>query len=267
MNQPSDDLSSGSDPAKKQYAKIRPSQYSSAGFSLGVIAGLLLIIPMAIFLRKGYISQQDAPIEKSLENPLETVEMVKSVPSIILASKMLSQGEAETQILHNAFGDRIGAIFEYQLPGGKEIHIPKAGFEERLLSDLNADEIPAGQPYILDRLYFESGSAELNDESLAQIEATAAILQAYPVLRILLRGHTDNSGSEESNQELSKQRAHSVMVALIKQGVLPVRLEIQGMGSQEAVADNETEDGKHRNRRIDLSIIQSEDFGPNVYSY
>lgn len=264
MNQPSDDKSSDSDRAGKQYTKKRPSQQASQSkLSLGVIAGLLLIIPMAIFLRKGYISHQDIPPEKLPE----AVEMVKSVPSIIIASKSLSENEEETEILYSAFGDRIGSMFEYQLPGGKKIHIPKAGIEERLLSDLNAEEIPVDRLYILDRLYFSSGSAELDNESLAQIKATAAILQAYPVLRIMLRGHTDNSGSEESNQELSRERAHSVMVALIKQGVLPVRLAIEGMGSQEAVADNDSEDGKQRNRRIDLSIIQSEEYAPSVYSY
>ena len=278
MNQSSDDQSSGSDPDGNHYTKKRSSQKASQSkLSLGVIAALLLIIPIAIFLRKGHVSELDIPIEtpleKLIEQPLEAVEMVNGDPSGIIASKILSESddeeeeEEETEILYSAFGDRIGAIFEYQLPGGKRIRIPKSGFEERLLSDLNADEIPADQLYILDRLYFSSGSAELNEESLAQIKATAAILQAYPVLRILLRGHTDNSGSEESNQELSKQRAHSVMVALIKQGVLPVRLAIQGMGSEEAVADNDTEDGKQRNRRIDLSIIQSEEYGPNVYSY
>ncbi len=267
MSQSSDDQTSDSESAGKQYSEKRPSQYSSAGLSLGVIAGLLLVIPVAIFLRNGFVSQQDTPNEKPPEKPLEAVEMVKSVPSIIVTNEMLPEREEEPEIFHNASGDRIGAIFDYQLPGGRKIHIPKAGFEERLLSSLNADEIPAEQPYILDRLYFSSGSAELNDESLDQIEATAAILQAYPVLRILLRGHTDNSGSEQSNQELAEERAHSVMVALIKQGVLPVRLKIEGMGALEAVADNDTEDGKRRNRRIDLSIVQSEEYGPSVYSY
>ncbi len=278
MNQPSD-----SDPAEKQYANTRPSQHSSAGLSIGVIAGLLLVIPTAIFLRKGHVSELDTPIEKPIETslekliekPLEAVEMVNGDPSGIIASKILSESDdeeeeeekEETEILYSAFGDRIGAIFDYHLPGGKEIHIPKAGFEERFLSDLKGAEIPLDQHYILDRLYFASGSSELNDESQAQIKAAAAIIQAYPVLRIQLRGHTDNSGSEEINLELSKQRAHTVMVALIKQGVLPVRLSIQGMGSQEAVADNETEEGKMRNRRIDLSIVQSEDSGPSVYSY
>jgi outer membrane protein OmpA-like peptidoglycan-associated protein len=264
MNQLSGDQSSGSDAAEKHYVIKRPSQQASqTNLSLGVIAGLLLIIPVAIFLRKGYISQQDPPIEK----PLEPVRMIKSVPSIIVARTMPWSSEIETDILFNAFGDRIGTLFDYLLPGDRKITIPKAGFEEQFLSDLKSDEIPADQLYILDRLYFASGSSELNDESLAQIKATAAILQTYPVLRIQLRGHTDNSGSEEINQELSKERAHSVMVALIKQGVLPMRISIQGMGSQEAVADNETEEGKVRNRRIDLSIVQSAEYGPSVYSY
>lgn len=266
MNQPSDGQSSSSDPSGKQYVNMRPSQQASqSSLSLGVIAGLLLVIPIAIFLRKGYISQQDAPIP--IEEPLEPVQMINNVPSIIVARKMLPHSETEADILHNAFGDRIGSLFEYHLPGDRKISIPRAGFEERFLSDLKSDEIPVNQFYNLDRLYFSSGSAELNDESVAQIKATAAILQAYPVLRILLRGHTDNSGSEEINLELSNERAHSVMVALIKQGVLPMRLSIQGMGSQEAVAENDTEEGKKRNRRIDLSIVQSDEYGPSVYSY
>ena len=266
MNQPSDSQSSGSDAAGKQYATRRPSQQApQSRLSLGVIAGLLLVIPIAIFLRKGYISQQDENVP--LEKPLEPVQMIKSVPSIVVARKMLPDSEEETDILKNAYGDRIGSLFEYHLPGDRKITIPRAGFEELFLSDLKTDEIPSGRLYILDRLYFASGSSELNDESLAQIKATAAILQAYPVLRIQLRGHTDNSGSEEVNLELSNERAHSVMVALIKQGVLPMRLSIQGMGSEESVAENETEEGKMRNRRIDLSIVQSAEYGPSVYSY
>jgi outer membrane protein OmpA-like peptidoglycan-associated protein len=268
MNQPSDDQSSSSDTVENQYVNKRSSQQASQSrLSLGVIAGLLLVIPIAIILRKGYISQQDTSPGQPPEEPLEPVQMIKNVPTIVVARKMLPDSEEEADMLHNAFGDPIGTAFDYLLPGERKISIPRAGFEELLLSDLKADEIPADQFYILDRLYFASGSSELNDESLDQIKATAAILQAYPVLRIQLRGHTDNSGSEEINLELSKERAHSVMVALIKQGVLPMRLSILGMGSQEAVADNDTEDGKQRNRRIDLSIFQSAEYGPSVYSY
>ena len=268
MNKPSDDQSSSSDAVENQYVEKRSSQQASQSrLSLGVIAGLLLVIPIAIFLRKGFISQQDTPLEQPPEEPLEPVQMIKSVPSIVIAKSLLPESEEQAEILHNAFGDPIGALFDYLLPGERKITIPRAGFEERLLSDLKADEITVGQLYILDRLYFTSGSSELNEESLEQIKATAAILQAYPVLRIQLRGHTDNSGSEEINLELSKERAHSVMVAFIKQGVLPMRLSIQGMGSEEAVAENDTEDGKMRNRRIDLSIFQSAEYGPSVYSY
>lgn len=265
MTQPSNDQSSDSTPAERQYAKKRPSQLTSqTNLSLGVIAGLLLVIPVAIFLRKGYISSQP---EIPIETPLEPLVMTKIVPSIITARKSSAHIEKEEDILSSVFGDRIGSLFEYHLPGDRKINIPGAGFEEQLLSDLKADEIPVDRYYILDRLYFAPGSTELNDESQDQIVATAAILQAYPVLRIQLRGHTDNTGSEETNLELSYERARSVMVALIKQGVLPVRISIEGMGSDEPVAANDTEEGKMRNRRIDLSILQSVDQGPSVFSY
>lgn len=268
MTQPSNKQSSGSHPSGRQYTKKRPSQQSSqTNLSLGVIAGLLLVIPLAIFLRKSYISQQDIQHKEQIEKPLPPLEMVKKVPSIIVAKSMPSHAETEKDILKNAYGDRIGSLFDYTLPGERQIRIPRAGVEERLLGDLKGDEIPVGRHYILDRLYFESGSAELNEESQAQIKATAAILQAFPVLRIQLRGHTDNSGSEEINQELSNERARSVMVAFIKQGVLPMRIAFEGVGSAEPVADNENEEGKRRNRRIDLSIMQSADFGPSVFSY
>lgn len=264
MNDNTADHSAAADEERQRYAVKRPSQYSSqTHLSLGVIAGLLLVIPVAIFLRKGYLSQQSAPEEQALE----PVVMSRSVPSLVAAKSMNSDEQQQSVMLYSAFGDRIGTEFDYPLPGNKSIRIPRAGFEERFLSDLNSEEIPQEQLYILDRLYFAPGSVELSDASQAQIEATAAILQAFPALRIQLRGHTDSSGDEDSNLELSEQRVHAVMVALIKQGVLPVRITIQGMGSVEPVADNDTAQGRERNRRIDLSIIDSFGTGPSVISF
>jgi outer membrane protein OmpA-like peptidoglycan-associated protein len=264
MNDNTADRPADAQEQQQRYAVKRPSQYSSqTHLSLGVIAGLLLVIPVAIFLRKGYLSQQPAPVEQ----PLEPVVMSKSVPSLVAARGLNFQDDQRPAMLYSAFGDRIGTEFDYPLPGDKTIRIPAAGFEERFLSDLNSDEIPQEQLYILDRLYFAPASVELGEASQAQIEATAAILQAFPALRIQLRGHTDSSGDEERNLEISEQRAHAVMVALIKQGVLPVRITIQGMGSEEPVADNDTAEGRERNRRIDLSIVESFGTGPSVISF
>ncbi|MEN8214699.1 MAG: OmpA family protein [Pseudomonadota bacterium] len=263
MNQPPADHTSDSEQEEKHTSTGKRSRYTSSNLSLGVIAGLLLVIPVVIFLRKEYLSRQERPPEP----PPGPVEMTKEVPSIITATTIPAEITTEDKILTNSFGDRIGPLFEHELPGEKVISVPRAGFEEQLLSALSADATPTDRHFILDRLYFAPGSAELNAESQEQIEATAAILQAYPVVRIQLRGHTDSSGEEETNLELSAERARNVMIALVKQGMLPVRIAHLGMGSAAPVADNDTEEGKQRNRRIDLSIFRSMGTGPRVFSY
>jgi outer membrane protein OmpA-like peptidoglycan-associated protein len=102
-------------------------------------------------------------------------------------------------------------------------------------------------------LTFATGSAELTPASAPQLEAMAELLRATPTLRVQLVGHTDNTGAFAANLALSKQRAEAVKDALDRTfGIAPDRLEAHGVASLAPVASNGTDEGRTRNRRVEL---------------
>jgi len=104
-------------------------------------------------------------------------------------------------------------------------------------------------------ILFETGKADLKHELRENLSAIGAILQSLLTeSNIIIEGHTDNVGTAEYNQKLSEQRAHAVMKYLIDRGVAANRLHSVGYGLTKPVADNKTEDGRARNRRVELVI-------------
>lgn len=81
-----------------------------------------------------------------------------------------------------------------------------------------------------------------------------AKLQGADVQSIKVIGHTDSQGTDEYNQKLSERRASSVVAFLLNQGLTPDKLTSQGKGESEPVADNDTEEGRAQNRRVELHI-------------
>jgi outer membrane protein OmpA-like peptidoglycan-associated protein len=102
-------------------------------------------------------------------------------------------------------------------------------------------------------IYFDTNKAELEPESDAALEQIAALMKADPGLRLLVVGHTDNVGGYEANVTLSERRAASVFQALTsKYGIAAARLRPVGVGMAAPVAPNDTEEGRARNRRVEL---------------
>ncbi|WP_414555007.1 OmpA family protein [Stenotrophomonas forensis] len=78
------------------------------------------------------------------------------------------------------------------------------------------------------------------------------LLQGDPALKLSIEGHTDNSGAVAHNRSLSEDRARSVVAALTARGIAAGRLQAAGFGADKPVADNGSEEGKARNRRVEL---------------
>lgn len=76
--------------------------------------------------------------------------------------------------------------------------------------------------------------------------------KAAPALSVIVGGHTDNVGAPEANQKLSEERARAVVAALVQRGIAASRLEARGFGQTAPIADNRTEDGRAKNRRVEL---------------
>ena len=102
-------------------------------------------------------------------------------------------------------------------------------------------------------IYFDTAKAEVKPESDAALQEIAKLLQQTPALKLLVVGHTDGVGTLASNMDLSKRRADAVVAALTtKHGIAAARLSAQGAGPLAPVASNKSEDGRAKNRRVEL---------------
>lgn len=114
-----------------------------------------------------------------------------------------------------------------------------------------------GAIVITERITFETGSAELREESHSVLDDVATIIGRNDAIRLLrIEGHTDNVGSPNMNLELSEDRAKSVKDYLVDQGIGGYRLETVGFGEYEPIADNSTEQGRAENRRVEFHILE-----------
>jgi OOP family OmpA-OmpF porin len=148
------------------------------------------------------------------------------------------------------------ALTKLALAGGGQIEASGTGVESQLLgfiSDANA-QIDKTKWFDFDRLNFETGSAKLTADSKDQVDNIAAILKAYPAVKIKIGGYTDNTGKPENNLKLSDSRAKAVLEALVGLGIAGDRVEAEGYGEQFAIADNATPEGRAKNRRISVSV-------------
>jgi len=152
----------------------------------------------------------------------------------------------------------LGSFFTTQLPDGTQLSIPQFGVENKLIRFIQDSSTPVDREtwFDFDRLLFDTGSANLQPASQDQLHDIAAIMKAYPKVKINIGGYTDNTGDPVANQELSQDRADNVKAALVQLGVASDRLEAQGYGEDNAVADNSTEEGRQKNRRISMRVTE-----------
>ena len=150
------------------------------------------------------------------------------------------------------------AFVKVPLPGGIEIEALKGGIEDRLVAFLNDANSRAGKDvwFDFDNLTFKTNSAEITEESNVQVQNIAAILKAYPKLKIKIGGYTDKTGDEKMNMQLSQARADAVLVALKKAGVNATQLVgAEGYGSQFAkAAATAPDEEKQKDRRISVNV-------------
>jgi len=104
-------------------------------------------------------------------------------------------------------------------------------------------------------LSFDSGKSELRQSSFDLLTKVEKVIDVFPRSELVIEGHTDSFGGDESNQQLSQRRAESVQQYMINAMRIPsYRLIATGYGETNPVANNETESGRARNRRIDIII-------------
>jgi outer membrane protein OmpA-like peptidoglycan-associated protein len=137
-----------------------------------------------------------------------------------------------------------------------QAHIAKL---TKQLNDLQAEQTKRGMVLTLKDVLFDVGKSDLKPGTHHVIDQLAAFLVEYPERKVLIEGHTDNVGSESSNQDLSQRRAEAVRQALMFKGVASERISARGYGESYPVATNDTNEGRQQNRRVE--VIFSDDQG------
>jgi outer membrane protein OmpA-like peptidoglycan-associated protein len=121
--------------------------------------------------------------------------------------------------------------------------------------DIPLKPLVANASVVLKNFFFDTKSAELKSESLIEIDQVLQLLKENPTMKIRIEGHTDNVGKPEDNLALSRKRAAAVVQYLQGKGADITRLSAAGYGETQPIAENNTEEGRAKNRRTEMKIL------------
>lgn len=157
------------------------------------------------------------------------------------------------------------------LPAGRDygLHVTHKGYlfysghfaltdeseTEPYVLNIKLNPVKPGTTLVLRNVFFDLNSFAIRKESYDELNKLTKFLNDHPLTRIELGGHTDNTGNEERNRQLSSARAEAVKKYLVSKGISPLRVSTKGYGSEIPVADNATEEGRALNRRTELKLI------------
>ncbi|HJX30508.1 MAG TPA: OmpA family protein [Thermodesulfobacteriota bacterium] len=164
---------------------------------------------------------------------------------------------------HAGAGAAIGAATGALVGGGIGYYLDKQAADLRRVQEIQnvrqeRDRLIATMS---NSLLFDVNSAVIKPGGIDGLTKVADVLNRYPETTITVKGHTDSTGSEVYNQDLSEKRARSVADFLVGRGVDPVRVTSIGYGESLPIAGNDTEAGRLQNRRVEIEIIPRDTAG------
>ena len=109
--------------------------------------------------------------------------------------------------------------------------------------------------FVLHNIYFATGKTRILDSSEPALNELYQFLVSRPSQRIRIVGHTDNIGSDRSNQTLSEGRCQEVKSAMEERGIVPSRIEIEGRGERDPIVANDSEEHRQMNRRVEIVLL------------
>ncbi|AYZ35965.1 sodium-translocating pyrophosphatase [Chryseobacterium indologenes] len=234
----------------------------TSGPSMNILIKLMSIVSLVIAPTLAVLHKDK--IEANRKAKIEALTGVSADHSATgnVDQSVLPLNPAEIKGHLNENGDFVyetGSIQKLKLKGGKTIAIGDGSQIYQLYKSIDQKDKTIVDPnkwYTIENLYFATGSSDLKPGYEMQLNNLAEILNAYPDLKIKLGGYTDNSGNEQSNQQLSNLRAQTAKLKLLELGVSADRVEAEGYGSQHPICEaNDTDECKAKNRRIDVRVL------------
>jgi len=156
----------------------------------------------------------------------------------------------------------LGSVYElkasadYFYPTLEKIDLSGEKDQVKIFKDLYIAPLEVGSSVKLENIFFETAKATLMKESYVELDRVAQFMRDYPSIKIEIAGYTDNVGSVESNKKLSQERANEVASYLVSQGLSQARITPVGYGMENPIADNNTAEGRQKNRRVEFTILE-----------
>lgn len=196
-------------------------------------------------------------------------------------AKTMEALAAEIEIVDNDSNEQIAVItsnsatgkFIVNLPSGTNygLSVSKEGYMfhsenfniegdakfQQVTREILLQPIEVGTRIVLRNIFFDFDKASLRESSYPELEKVRRILEDNPDIVIEISGHTDNKGSLEYNTRLSGERAKSVVEYLIEKGIDASRLSYKGYAYTQPIADNDTDEGRQLNRRVEFKVLET----------
>jgi OOP family OmpA-OmpF porin len=227
---------------------------------------LAFVLPFTAFSQNGTVQNASIPKDAPI-NVTMTDFKNNALNNEIVVFRSKINGK-EYQGLTDSTGK-----FSTRLPAGDTYEIFILGFKDS--TSYNFLDIPAttgnsyyknpfkvdiqfmpAKTFVLDNCNFETGKADLMEESHTVLDELVAYLQRKDDERIEIGGHTDNVGTAKSNQVLSEARANTVRAYLLMKGIDPSRVTAKGYGLTQPIADNRSAEGRAQNRRTEVKVLE-----------
>jgi outer membrane protein OmpA-like peptidoglycan-associated protein len=174
-------------------------------------------------------------------------------------------GAVGAAIGHRTGNTALGAILGAAIGGAAGAYIgnymdKQAEEIERDIEGAKVERVGEGIKITFDSgILFDVDESSLRPAAEENLTSLAVILNKYEETDILIEGHTDSTGPEDYNLELSERRAKSVSSKLATEQVLPTRFTIMGYGETQPIDDNETAEGRQENRRVEIAIMANDE--------
>jgi len=189
------------------------------------------------------------------EQPRSEQDMEQGVQLVYIADRKvdIAQARAQTRL----WEDQREQLSDQREDARLDSRTEEADNLRAQIAALNAKETERGLVITLGDLLFATGRAELKAGTAHNLDKLAAFLKRYPDRNVIIEGHTDSVGSDDSNFALSQRRAESVRGYLMSEGIEPSRISASGKGEGSPVATNRESAGRQMNRRVEIVIVDT----------
>lgn len=217
---------------------------------------LILIILLAMSVKSQDTAIVNVKVLNELNKPIEGEQVLFEAKdaSYTTSSTTNSEGSFKVKLIGGKIYDiKIKTIGDAQQYNTMEIPALEEG--QKYSESTLTITIYETKSFTLDNVYFDSGKSSLKQESFKELDELYEFLSLKPNLKIEISGHTDDVGDDDNNMILSKNRALSVKNYLLSKGISKTRIIIKAYGETKPVADNTTQEGRSKNRRIEVLVL------------